>query len=339
MSTRKGGTNVAYECPHLPTCYDPSSKGKPCQDCNGLNLTGVRNHTLTTRQHAFCAPGCPVYKLTDLSQIEFKRKKCSTTTDLPGSSNVTQTRTFKKCSTATNLPGSSNVTPIHTSKKCSTPTDLPGSRNVTRSRTSSTERSPSPSVRAGNTLRMRQRERTYEGAVSTNQGGSGEPSLRRSGVWSTSACNPVQDKFSGMSINPEKFTLQEPHHSSPKASSFTRETNRNSSNVPGNSRSKNLIGDMSTAFAGPHHTQLESSSAPNPGVANQLHALINSRISKEVEPLMSDSLILDPAAQAKNICYEKPFRWDWKFGALLVVSSIHIFWFIRAWWDEYTHAD
>ena len=313
MSTRKGGTNVAYECPHLPTCYDPSSKGKPCQDCNGLNLTGVRNHTLTIRQHAFCAPGCPVYKckfsekftshhhqdwwfrllaVTDLSQIEFKRKKCST------------------------------------------PTDLPGSRNVTRSRTSSTERSPSPSVHVGNTLRLRQRERTYEGAVSTNQGGSGEPSFRRSGVWSS----PVQDKFSGMSINPEQFTLQEPHHSSPKASSFTRETNRNSSNVCGNSRSKNSIGDMPTAFAGPHHTQLESSSASNPGVANHLHALINSQSSQEAEPLMCDFLILDPAAPATNICYEKTFRWDWKFGALLVVSLIHFFWFIRAWWDEYAHA-
>ncbi|EGG07554.1 uncharacterized protein MELLADRAFT_85371 [Melampsora larici-populina 98AG31] len=223
-------------------------------------------------------------------------------------------------------------------KKCSTTTDLPGSSNVTRTRTSSTERSPSPSLRTGKTPRIRQREGTHEGAVSTNQGVSGEPSFRRNGVRSTSACNPVQDKFSGMSINPEKFTLQEPHHSSPKASSFTRETNRNSSNVPGNSRSKNLIGDMSTAFAGPHHTQLESSSAPNPGVANQLHALINSQSSQEAEPLMCDFLILDPAAPATNICHEKPFHFDWKFGALLVVSSVHFFWFIRAWWDEYAHA-
>ncbi|KAH9820205.1 hypothetical protein DFH28DRAFT_1080028 [Melampsora americana] len=318
MSTRKGGSNVAYECPHLPGCYDPSSKGKPCQDCNGLNLTGVRNHTLNTRQHAFCAPGCPVYKLTDLSQIKFKRKKCSTATDLPGSSNVTRAGTFKKCST---------------------PTDLPGSSNVTRARTSSSERSPSPSLRAGNTLRMRQKERTYEGAVSTNQGGSGGPSSRRSSVHSNSACNPVQHNFSGMTINPEQFTLRQPDHSSSKPSSFTRETNRNSSNVHGNSRSDNSISEMSTAFSGPHHTQLESSSAPIPGVANQLHALINSRSSKEVEPLMCDSLISDPAAPATNICYEKPFRFDWMFGALLVVSSIHFFWFIWAWLDEYAHAD
>ncbi|KAH9820215.1 hypothetical protein DFH28DRAFT_877780 [Melampsora americana] len=297
MSTRKGGSNVAYECPHLPGCYDPSSKGKPCQDCNGLNLTGVRNHTLNTRQHAFCAPGCPVYKLTDLSQIEFKRKKCST------------------------------------------PTDLPGSSNVTRARTSSSERSPSPSLRTGKTLRIRQKERTYEGAVSTTQGGSGGPSSRRSSVRSTSACNPVQHNFSGMTINPEQFTLRQPDHSSSKPSSFAQETNRNSSNVHGNSRSDNSISEMSTAFSGPHHTQLESSSAPIPGVANQLHALINSRSLKEVEPLMCNSLISDPAAPATNICYEKPFRFDWMFGALLVVSLIHFFWFIRAWFDEYAHAD
>ncbi|KAH9808274.1 hypothetical protein DFH28DRAFT_1079371 [Melampsora americana] len=297
MSARKGGNNVAYECPHLPECFDPTSKGKPCQNCNGLNLTGVRKHTLNTRHHGYCGPACPVYGLTDLSAVKFERKKCSTPT----------------------------------------PTHLPVASSATRSRTPSTERSSSPSLRARKATPIHPRESSYEVASSSDKESRASSSVRRNSVRSTSTNNHVRHDFSSMAINPEKFDLPQSHHPLPNAFSSTRETSQDPENVPNTSTSKNSTGDFSCPIPGLQHPQLDTCSAYTTGTVNQRQIFFDSQNLKGAEPFTCKPQKRAPAVPVTNVCYEESFRLDWKFGALLAVFVINLFWFIRAWFEDFDH--
>ncbi|KAH9822484.1 hypothetical protein DFH28DRAFT_1119469 [Melampsora americana] len=298
MSTRKGGNNIAYKCPHLRTCFDPNSKGKPCQDCNGLNLTGVRNHTLNTKHHKFCAPECPVYKLTDLSQVKFERKKFPKKIDLPVQSTVARVPSSRRSSSPSPLARkTSNIYQIQSLREPDSPPNKDCSPEF------SFRQRPVPST---STCTLAQEE--------------------------------FPDKGATVIIPQKVTFLDSHHHLSNYSSSTRETSEDLDTLPKTSTRTtfkEHLTSEVSPPGVSPHQDRFEKFQAESIGPdSNRLHVSRDSQKFHDPRPLVGEFSSRDPLLPIPNSRCEEPFRLDWKLAALVAAFLFNLFWFIRACIDD-----